>query len=378
MTARHHGDADLLMVLNYYAPYVSGLTNVARDIAEALVARSWRVRVVTTRHDPTLPATDVCNGVEVERAPVLATIGKGPVSPSFVRQAVAATRRCAVVNLHLPMLEAGLISRWSHASIVTTYHCDVSLPPGRLNDIQRRVIDSSSRSALNRSAAMVVTSNDYAEHSRLWPQLSRGAVAIPPPCHQREAGVARYRDGDGFHIGFLGRIVEEKGIEYLVDAVRQIDDPQLRLLIAGEFSAVAGGSVIERVRNRIQGDSRIRLLGFLSEDELGDFYASLDAFALPSVNPFEAFGIVQVEAMLCGVPVLASNLPGVRVPVLQTGFGLLAEIRDVTEIRRGLEELRDRPWDRADGISQAQAAFSLAAVIDSYEAVLKAVVSGLR
>ncbi|MGI8701916.1 MAG: glycosyltransferase family 4 protein [Nocardioidaceae bacterium] len=374
MTARHDGDADLLLVLNYYAPYVSGLTNVARDVAEALAEREWRVRVVTTRHDPALPPVDLLNGVEVERAPVLTRIGKGPVSPLFVRQAISATQRCAVVNLHLPMLEAGLIAGRSHAPIVTTYHCDVSLPPGRINDLQRRAIDRSSRAALERSAAMVVTSTDYAQHSRLWPQLSRGAVPIPPPCHQRVGRVNRFRDGDGFHIGFLGRIVEEKGIEYLVDAVRDIDDPQLRLLIAGEFSAVAGGSVIERVRKRIQGDSRIRLLGFLSEAELGDFYASLDAFALPSINPFEAFGIVQVEAMLGGVPVLASNLPGVRVPVLQTGFGVLAEIKDVRGIREGVVQLRDRSWDRAQGSRKAHEAFSLTAVIDAYEALLKSVV----
>ncbi|MBA3339789.1 MAG: glycosyltransferase family 4 protein [Geodermatophilaceae bacterium] len=374
MRRRHDHTTDLALVLNYYAPYVSGLTNVARDIAEALVNRDWRVRVITTRHDAELPPREVLNGVEVERATVLTTIGKGPVSPQFVYRAVAATRDCRAVNLHLPMLEAGIISRWSQAPVIATYHCDVSLPPGRVNDIQRAAIDGSSRSALRRSDAMVVTSNDYAEHSRLWPQLSRGAVAIPPPCHQRPGGLPRYRDGEGFHIGFLGRIVEEKGIEFLVDAVRGIDDSGLRLLIAGEFSAVAGGSVIARVRDRIDGDSRIRLLGFLSDEELADFYAALDAFALPSINPFEAFGIVQVEAMLSGVPVLASNLPGVRVPVQQTGFGVLAEIKNVAGIRRGLLELRDRTWNAADGIAQAQSAFSVDAVIDSYEAVLESVI----
>ena len=69
---------------------------------------------------------------------------------------------------------------------------------------------------------------------------------------------------------------------------------------------VAGGSVVERVRARIGDDSRIRLLGFLPTEALPDFYASIDAFAFPSVNSLEAFGLVQVEAMMVGVPVLAS------------------------------------------------------------------------
>lgn len=357
------------MILNYYAPYVSGLTNVARDVAEALVHRNWRVQVVTTRHDQVLAPTEIMNGVEVHRARVLTRIGKGPISPDFVRQAIAATGHAAVANVHLPMLEAGVITRFSRTPVVATYHCDVSLPPGPFNDAQRLAIDASSRMSLRRSASVVVTSDDYAQHSRLWPQLSGRTVAIPPPCHDRGGGRPRYRDGKGFHIGFLGRIVEEKGIEYLVEAVRSIDDPDLRLLIGGEFSAVAGGSIIDRVRACIDGDGRIRLLGFLTEPQIADFYASLDAFALPSVNPFEAFGIVQVEAMMCGVPVLASNLPGVRVPVQETGFGRIAEIRDVEGIRRGLMEIRGQQWDRDDRAKRARTAFSLPSVVDAYEEV---------
>ncbi|MDQ3714616.1 MAG: glycosyltransferase family 4 protein [Actinomycetota bacterium] len=373
MTGQHGKDVDLALILNYYSPYVSGLTNVARDVAEALAQRDWRVRVVTTRHDVDLPPTEVVSGVEVERTRVLTSIGKGPISPDFVRRAIAVSGRAAVANLHLPMLEAGVITRFSRAPAVASYHCDVSLSPGRLNDVQRLAIDTSSRAALGRSAAVVVTSDDYAQSSRLWPQLKGRTVAIPPPCHDRGGGVARYRDGDGFHIGFLGRIVEEKGIEVLVDAVRGIDDRGLRLLIGGDFSTVAGGSVIERVRARMRGDHRIRLLGFLSEPDIADFYASLDAFALPSVNPFEAFGIVQVEAMMRGIPVLASNLPGVRVPVQETGLGVLAEVRDVAGIRRGLLELRDRTWDRSGGAGRARTAFSLDAVVDAYEEVFRSV-----
>lgn len=372
MTMPGDRDTDLVVILNYYAPYVSGLTNVARDIAEALVARGWRVRVVTARHDPDLPALELVNGVEVERARVLTTVGKGPISPAFVRRAVTATGRAAVANLHLPMLESGVITRFARAPVVASYHCDVSLPPGRLNDMQRMAIDAASRATVERSAAVVVTSDDYAAHSRLWPQLSARTVAIPPPCHDRSGqGRPRYRDGEGFHVGFLGRLVEEKGIEFLVDAVRAMPDPRLRLLIGGEFAAVAGGSVVDRVRSRIDGDDRIRLLGFLGDPEIADFYASVDAFALPSVNPFEAFGIVQVEAMMCGIPVLASNLPGVRVPVQETGFGVLAEIRNTDGIRRGLAELRDRQWNPVEGAARARRAFSLTAVVDAYEGVLR-------
>ena len=99
------------------------------------------------------------------------------------------------------------------------------------------------------------------------------------------------------------------------------------------------------MRAQIGDDSRVRLLGFLPDDALADFYASLDIFALPSVNSFEAFGIVQVEAMLTGVPALASDLPGVRTPLQRTGFGVVVGRRDASEIARGLRSLRHDPPD---------------------------------
>jgi Glycosyl transferase 4-like domain len=181
-------DHDLLIALNYYAPYVSGLTNVARDVAVGLVERGHRVKVVTSRHDPALPEFETVDGVDVERAPVLARLGKGIVAPAYVTRAVRASRSARVTNLHLPMLEAGLIAGRCASRVVVTYHCDVSLPAGVANGVQRAGIDLSSRRALAAADTVVVTSDDYARHSRLWTSMAGRTVAIPPPCHERPPG----------------------------------------------------------------------------------------------------------------------------------------------------------------------------------------------
>ena len=73
---------------------------------------------------------------------------------------------------------------------------------------------------------------------------------------------------------------------------------------------------------------------------MGDLYASMDAFVFPSVNRLEAFGMVQLEAITAGVPVIASNLPGVRTIVQQTGFGLIAEPGDVQELSLAMTKIR--------------------------------------
>ncbi|OLT12548.1 glycosyl transferase [Pseudonocardia sp. CNS-139] len=361
---------DLVIALTYYAPYVSGLTNMARDIAVGLAARGRRVTVVTSRYDASLPREEEIDGVRVLRAPVLARLGRGVVSPQLVRQARAAMANASVGSLQLPMLEAGAIATGTRTPIIATYHCDVTLPPGPVNTAQRVVVDASNRLAMHRSAVVAVTSEDYARHSRMWPAIEPSMVVVPPPCPPPPPGVPGYRETDGLHVGFLGRIVREKGLEYLVRGFRALPDPDARLLIGGDFTHVAGGSVIDQVRAAIGDDTRIRLLGFVPQERLGDFYASLDVFTLPSVNAFEAFGIVQAVAMLAGVPVLSSDIPGVRQPVAQTGFGTLVPPGDAAAITQALQEMRTHPPDRVAGAARAHEAFSVASVLDGYEVLL--------
>jgi glycosyltransferase involved in cell wall biosynthesis len=361
---------DLVIALTYYAPYVSGLTNMARDLAEGLAARGRRVTVVTNRFDPSLPRTEEINGVRVLRAPVVARLGRGVISPQFVRLARSTMARSVVGSLQLPLLEAGAIAAGMRTPIIATYHCDVTLPPGPVNALQGAVVDASNRLAMRRSAIVAVTSEDYARNSRMWSAIEPSMAVVAPPCLPPPVGAPSYRETDGLHVGFLGRIVREKGLEYLVRGFRALPDEDARLLIGGDFTHVAGGSVIDQVRAAIGDDPRIRLLGFVPEDRIGDFYASLDVFTLPSVNAFEAFGIVQAVAMLAGVPVLSSDIPGVRQPVAQTGFGTVVPPADPGAITRALQGLQADPPDRVAGLKAATEAFSVSAVLDAYEVLL--------
>jgi glycosyltransferase involved in cell wall biosynthesis len=368
--ARVGAPDDLVIALTYYAPYVSGLTNMARDLAEGMAARGRRVTVVTSRYDSSLPRAEEVNGVRVLRAPVVTRLGRGVVSPQLVALARSTMARAKVGALQLPMLEAGAIAAGMPTPIVSTYHCDVTLPPGAVNTAQRVVVDASNRYAMRNSAIVAVTSEDYARNSRMWSAIEPAMAVVAPPCPPPPPGSPTYRETDGPHIGFLGRIVREKGLEYLVRGFRALPDPDARLLIGGDFTHVAGGSVVDQVRAAIGDDPRVRLLGFVPEERIGDFYASLDVFTLPSVNAFEAFGIVQAVAMLAGVPVLSSDIPGVRQPVAQTGFGTVVPPADPGAITAALQRLAADPPDREAGRRAAHAAFSVSTVLDAYEVLL--------
>lgn len=107
MTKSHF---DVCVVLNYYFPYVSGLTETARVVAEGLASKGWRVAVVTTSHEPGLPEEEILGGVHVFRAGVLFKIGRGPISPGFVPLARRIAKQSQALHLHLPMLEAAAVT----------------------------------------------------------------------------------------------------------------------------------------------------------------------------------------------------------------------------------------------------------------------------
>ncbi|MGY0234319.1 glycosyltransferase family 4 protein [Longispora urticae] len=362
---------DLAVVLNYYAPYVSGLTEAARLLAEGFAARGRKVAVVCQRHDPALPRHEVIAGVDVFRAPVSFGISRGLISAGFPTLAARIARESEVVHLHLPMLEAGAIAHLvGRTPILTTYHLDLWLPEGIVSSAASAATDLSARIALRRSAAVVVNSDDQARHSRILPALERsGWHAIPAPSVDRRGGAPALRESEGLHIGFMGRVAEEKGIEYLVTAFRRIPDPDARLLIAGDYENIAGGSVIDRVRAAAGDDGRVRILGLLRGRRIDDFYASIDLFALPSL--YESFGIVQAEAMIAGVPVIAADVAGGRVPIQLTGFGLLIPPRDPDAILAAVETLRATPPERRAELSdRATALFGVEAGLDAYERLI--------
>ena len=304
---------------------------------------------------------------------MVASISRGPVSPGFPSLVRRIARRSQVVNLHLPMLEGALVTAVPlRVPVVSTYHIDLWLPPTIVTRAAMAAVRVSSRITLRRSDAVVVNSDDQAQHSELWPILrSSRRSAIPAPCLDRRGGEAAYRETDGPHIGFLGRIVPDKGLDYLVAAFAEIADPEARLLLGGDYLTVAGGSVIDRIRAAAQRDPRIRILGLLRGRQINDFYASIDAFALPSIA--ESFGIAQAEAMMCGIPSVTTDLPGGRYPVLATGMGRIVQPRDPVGLRAALLDVLG--WDaatRREGAKRAIEEFSVQGCLDRYATLFRA------
>jgi glycosyltransferase involved in cell wall biosynthesis len=349
----------ILLVLTYYRPHVSGLTIYVQRVAEALAAEGHAVTVLTSRYDASLPAEEKIDGVRVLRVPVLMRVNKGVIMPSFPLQAFRLLRDHDVVSVHLPQFEASLLAflgRLIRRPVVLTYHCDLRLPVGLFNRLVDRIISLSNYLAGAWADAVVAYTEDYARHSAFLSRFPHKLHIIPPPVDMPQpegeavqAYKKRFGLGGKAVIGFAGRFATEKGVEYLLGAMPQIlrQIPSAHVLFAGEYDNVIGE---EQYKRRLQpllekyGD-HWTLLGVLDPEEMAIFYTACDVTVLPSINSTESFGLVQVESMLCGTPVCATDLPGVRVAVKTTGMGEIVPPCDSSALAQALIKVLRKPQD---------------------------------
>lgn len=317
----------ILIVVNYFYPYVSGVSEYARAIAASL-AKHHEVTVLTGKHRPDLPDQESFEGYTLIRTRPLFFLDKGYVSPDFVSRFRQLARQSDVINLHLPMLESGLLSLLSSRPLLVTYHCDMAIVGSALSRLAVVGVRLSMRLALARAKFITVLSKEYAISSPLVRRYRDKLVEVAPPNRfDGEALGTQERPQDGNLIcGFVGRFVLEKGIETMVEAARLLKDEPVEFWLAGDFMEVAGGTVFGRIKHDIETlGAKVRLCGRLSDEELTNFYRSIDVLLLPSTNRFEAFGMVQMEAMTFGATAVTSDMPGVRETVRKTGIGQLCE-----------------------------------------------------
>lgn len=326
----------ILIICNYYHPYRSGLSYVAMVLAEQLTKIGLEVTVLCHKHEKKLKKHEVINGVRIYRARPLFKVNRATLSFDFFVRYYNLRRKMDYVNFHLPMPEAGLLRIKKGQKLITTYQCDVPRSSLMMTLIAY-LMDLSSKKTIKRSDSVVFSTLDYMRSSRMSSYVSGKSYEIFPFTNNQSSLIPLFENHKGRNFGYLGRFTSEKGAMFLIKAFRKAASADDQLILAGS-SKVAGDSVYEKVLSEATLDSRIKILADIPEGDLPGFYASLSAFCFPSLNSFEAFGIAQVEAILAGVPVLSSDLPGVRIPVKITGMGQILAVGDQAEWERAISE----------------------------------------
>ena len=380
----------VLLVLTYYHPHVSGLTIYVQRLATSLAQRGHQVTVLTSHYDRALPAEERIDGVRVVRVPVLFRLSKGVIMPTFPFLAWRLIRQHDVVSIHLPQFEAsllGLLGRLAGRPVVLTYHCDLQLPKGWFNRIVDKVVFVSNYVAGRLAQAAVAYTQDFAEHSHFLSRFLDKVRVIPPPVimpapdpAEVDAFRAEHDLADRQVVGMAARLATEKGVEVLIEAMPRLLEvfPRLKVLFAGQYEEVMGEEAYyRRLMPLIEalGPEHWEFLGVLNQDQMPPFFAACNVLVVPSLNSTESFGLVQVEAMLCGTPSIASNLPGVRQPPIMTGMGEVTPIGDPAALAEAITRIIGQPDDYLKPRSFINDIFSLDRTVSGYEELFEDLLS---
>jgi len=348
----------ILLPLTYYRPHYSGLTIYAERLAMALARRGHRVTVLTSQFRPDLPRLERLDGVSVVRIPPALRVSKGLLMPSMPFVAWRLARQADVLNLHMPQLDAAYIAwigKLLRKPVVLTYQCDLRLPRGLIHSIANQVSHVANHIAAWGSRAIVSITRDYAEHSPYLTRYLKKLHVMDPPVQlapASDADVRAFRKKYGIRedqrvIGMAARLATEKGVEFLVQALPEILKafPTARVLFVGPYQNVVGEEkYAERILPLLRDmEAHWTFLGIVPDVEMTAFFKTIEMLVFPSLNSTEAYGLVQAEAMTCGTPVIASDLPGVRVPVGETGMGKVVPVGDAAAIARAVVEILSDP-----------------------------------
>ena len=363
----------ITMATKYYPPVVGGIESHVRDLSEALVAAGHSVRVVAS-HNERGYAEEIINGVEVVRLPRVAEKASTPIARHYGKVLSVEARRSDLIHFHFPYPwgEFQWIFEVSSRKVpyVVTYHSDI-VRQRRALAFYRPFLDV----FLDRAQLIMASSPQLIEYSEfLTPRLEK--------CRQVNFGLkldhiadnkVAISRGKKFKealssprpvVLFTGRLVYYKGVDVLVESMPSVD---------AEYVVIGSGPLEQAMYQRAETlhvADRLHLLGHVSDEDLAAWYHAADVLVLPSVEPSEAFGLVQIEAHAAGTPVVSTLLKsGVPYANLDGVTGLSVEVGSAQALAEGIKALIDNPVLAAQLGAQAKkralAEFTVAQMVEN-------------
>ncbi|MFA6005948.1 MAG: glycosyltransferase family 4 protein [Patescibacteria group bacterium] len=340
----------ILFTSTYFHPYLSGLTDYPLKIGTYL-SKNHEVSVLTFKHTTSLPTNEQYSNLAIARCTPHFRISKGLINIFYPLISFLHVLKNDVVFVNLPQFEGFFPAFWGKIMGKKTYaiyHCELFFEKGVLSKLIEYVANFSAYLTCMLATKVIAYTEDYATNSPILRHFLHKVIYTLPPVERISPDPAysklltnNYKLSTPI-IGFSGRVSKEKGITYLLEALALLQEkyPSITLLCIGPFGKDVVGEepYFEELQHQIQRKKlTVRFLGSRTHEELASFYKAVDVIVLPSTNKTEAFGMVQVEALLAGTPVVASDLPGVRVPIKLSGMGLICKLKDVRDLATTME-----------------------------------------
>ncbi len=333
---------NVLHIGKYYPPFFGGIEKVNFDIVEGLNREGIKTDVFCFNHEPGTKIED--EDYRIFRTSVATTKFSTPISLSLFKNLRAIYKNYDIIHIHMPNPTAALGLQFLQfkGKIILHWHLDI---------VKQRILKIGYKPfqnhLLKKADAIIVTSEEYLKHSNdLKPYLKK--------CHVIPIGIENsylkenpefrrklHSDYEGKRIIFsLGRLIYYKGFEYLIDAAKELDDDCI-ILIGGV------GLLMESLNNRIKQynlEHKVKLLGKIPKSELGEYYYNASVFCLPSIERSEAFGIVLVEAMSCGCPLISTSIgSGTSWVNKHDETGLVVLAKDPSQLASAIKKIVKNP-----------------------------------
>ena len=321
----------------FYKPFSGGIESVVADIAEG--SRFCSVSVIAA-DQAGLPVRETINSVRVIRSKEYLNIAKVSIAPRYVADVL---RECngQILHVHLPnplaiisLMVAKILGK-DITRLVIHWHSDV------VKQKFLKVLFSPFETwMLLKSQRIIVTSQRYLDASQSLSKFREKCVVVPIGISPLNEGIdlkkvhaLKHKYSEKKIIFALGRHVYYKGFEDLIQASKYVDD--------AVFIIGGSGPDTEKYRSQIVAsglEGKVNLVGRISDTDLPSYYAAADVFCLPSNEKSEAFGVVQLEAMSLGIPVVSADIIGSGVPWVNTHMesGLVFEPNNVESLAAAL------------------------------------------
>ena len=326
----------ILIVTDYYFPHKSGITTYIENLIKILEENNYKITVLTGNYNGKLKNYESRGNVKIIRSKVSFNLSRGFYSFDLIRVFIKESNQADFINIHFPITEIFPLLFLTSKPIYLNYQC---LPNS--NSLFSKLIHIYfyffGVITILKSKKVIVLTKDYFFSFFFHKLFNSKIIEILPYINNNSKIKINEKNtqiGNMIRIGFLGRLSEEKGLIDLIKASEIMINKKInhKIKIAGDLKDLRFKRNINNLLKLSTNNSHIQFIGKLKEDEKHSFFENIDVLVLPSINSFEAFGLVQLEAMSYGKPVIASNLYGVRIPIKYTGNGLLYKKGSVEEL----------------------------------------------
>jgi glycosyltransferase involved in cell wall biosynthesis len=340
----------IMMVTPYFYPKIGGLENYALNIAKGL-KNDHTIVVVTSNHESNKLVIDKVEGMKVYRLPAWFKVSNTPINPLWYFQIkrIIKDEKPDVINAHTPVpFIADIVERArGRIPFVLTYQNDLI----KSNKVQQALVLGYywilGNKTLRNSENIIASSGYYAENSpRLKKYQPKLEIVSPGIDVERfnskvdKQWLKKKYPGKKIvlFVSSLDKTHAHKGLDVLIKAVAQAKKtiPNMHLIVAGKGDATPSYQALA-MELGITGD--VSFPGFVEDKDLPRYYAGADVLALPSVNKSEGFGMVLVEAMACGTPVIGTAIGGITYVLNTTQGGVLVKPYDIPDLAAALTRI---------------------------------------